>query len=127
MLLFQITAFADVHSLTIPEVFEEDAGSYMVQAVNSSGHATCLSRLNVLPMLCESFDKETLLEKEHISQQPPEFKKLFQDVTAKPGDSVVFEAVITGSPKPRVCSYVLIFFEGNVRSVIVFQCTIVIA
>ena len=100
--MLQITAFADVHSLTIPEVFEEDSGSYMVRAVNTAGQATCLARLTVTPTPEETMERRQAPRRQHIAPQPPEFTKLFQDQTAKPGDTVTFECVITGSPKPKV-------------------------
>ena len=100
--MLQITAFADVHSLTIPEVFEEDSGSYMVRAFNTAGQATCLARLTVTPAPEDTMERRQAPRREHMPQRPPEFTKLFQDQTAKPGDSVTFECMITGSPKPKV-------------------------
>lgn len=106
---FQITAFADVHSLTIPEVFEEDSGSYMVRAFNSAGEATCLARLTVQPVPEEIMQQRIVPRRQQIPQRPPEFTRLFQDLNAKPGDSVTFECVITGSPKPKVSIILLLF------------------
>lgn len=91
-----------MHSLTIPEVFEEDSGSYMVRAVNTAGQATCLARLTVTPLPEEMMERRHAPRRQRIPPQPPEFMKLFQDQTAKPGDAVTFECVITGSPKPKV-------------------------
>ncbi len=45
---YQITCFADVYSLYIPEVFDEDAGRFSVIAENESGKATCSALLEVV-------------------------------------------------------------------------------
>ena len=38
-----------LHSLTIPEVFKEDAGNYMVKAVNAAGEAKCYATMIIRP------------------------------------------------------------------------------
>ncbi|CAG5126015.1 unnamed protein product [Candidula unifasciata] len=100
---FQITAFADVHSLTIPEVFDEDSGSYTVKAANRAGEASCVAKLTVETPPEETMEKKKVSRREQVPQSPPEFGRLFHDVTAKPGDSVTFECTVTGSPKPKKC------------------------
>ena len=45
----QVTAFADVHNLTIPECFVEDGGNYMVKATNKAGEAKCYAKLTIRP------------------------------------------------------------------------------
>ncbi|XP_012936768.1 uncharacterized protein LOC101859779, partial [Aplysia californica] len=100
---FQITAFADVHSLTIPEVFDEDSGDYKVKAVNPAGEATCVAHLTVAPVPEEeSMQRKRVARGEAMPHTPPEFRKLFQDTSAQPGDSVTLECSVTGSPKPKV-------------------------
>ena len=44
-----MTAFADVHNLTIPECFVEDGGNYMVKATNKAGEAKCYAKLTIRP------------------------------------------------------------------------------
>ncbi|XP_046554795.1 uncharacterized protein LOC124264120 [Haliotis rubra] len=105
---FQITAFADVHSLTIQEAFEEDSGTYMVKAVNVAGEAKCVSQLRVMPSpepmttVRRTTTETRVVRHEEITQAAPEFKKLFQDIRVRPGEPVTFECIITGSPKPKV-------------------------
>ena len=42
---------ANTYRLTIPEVFDEDAGRFSITAENPSGKATCSAMLNVAPPL----------------------------------------------------------------------------
>ena len=108
--LLQVTAFADVHNLTIPEAFEQDGGNYMVKAVNKAGEAKCYAKLLIKPPQQPATEVtirkavETRRGAPDISHAPPEFVKLFQDKVARPGDAVTLECVITGSPKPKVRS-----------------------
>ena len=44
---YQIGSVGDNYTLTIPEVFDEDAGRFSVTAENSSGRATCSAVLTV--------------------------------------------------------------------------------
>lgn len=117
-LWLQITAFADVHSLTIPEVFDEDSGTYTVKAANRAGEASCLAKLTVEPPPEETMEKKKVSRREQVPHSPPEFGRLFHDVTAKPGDSVTFECTVTGSPKPKVR------FAVPVTSIYIFHCTL---
>ncbi|ESO99783.1 hypothetical protein LOTGIDRAFT_141582, partial [Lottia gigantea] len=93
---FQITAFADVHSLTIPEAFEEDTGVYSVRAVNVAGEAKCQAKLSV------KSPPEQPVIKRQVKMLPPEFKTLFTDRAVAEGQPVTFECTITGSPRPKV-------------------------
>lgn len=45
---YQVAAMGDVHSLHIPEVFDEDAGRFSVTAENDSGKATCSALLVIV-------------------------------------------------------------------------------
>lgn len=97
----------DLHTLTIPEVFEEDAGTYAVQASNPAGEAKSLAKLNVHTVsettrIRRTVKQTTIIRKEEIAHEPPEFKKLFQDVRVKPGEPATFECVVTGNPRPKV-------------------------
>ena len=112
--LLQVTAFADVHNLTIPEAFEQDGGNYMVKAVNKAGEAKCYAKLLVKP--AQQPATEVTIRKSvdnrrgappGVGHAPPEFVKLFQDKVARPGDAVTLECVITGSPKPKVWEILL--------------------
>lgn len=101
---FQVTAFADVHNLTIPEVFVEDGGNYMVKATNKVGEAKCYAKLTVKPIAPQEVMKSVEMRRTttEITHSPPEFLRLFQDKVVRPGDSVTLDCVIVGSPKPKV-------------------------
>lgn len=103
---FQVTAFADVHNLTIPEVFVEDGGNYMVKATNKVGEAKCYAKLTVKPTAPQEVMKSVEMRRTttEITHSPPEFMRLFQDKVVRPGDSVTLDCVIVGSPKPKVGS-----------------------
>jgi hypothetical protein len=113
-----VTAFADVHNLTIPEAFVEDTGTYMVKAVNMVGEAKSYAKLSVKttpePMETSEVMKmrqiiqtkeETTLAKRDVEQSPPEFQRLFHDMTVNAGEPVGIECSISGSPKPKVTWY----------------------
>ncbi|XP_013393635.1 titin [Lingula anatina] len=109
---YQITANGELHTLTIPEVFKEDAGSFAAVATNEGGEAKSYAKLHVK----ESYDttttttvKTTRVETKEVKHSPPEFKMLFKDVHVRLGESVKFECVIAGSPKPKVTW----FFNGE--------------
>ena len=103
-----MTAFADVHNLTIPEAYEQDGGNYMVKAVNKAGEAKCYAKLVVKP--AQQPATELMIRKAAEPRRapgdsmhsPPEFIRLFQDKVARPGEAVTFDCLITGSPKPKV-------------------------
>lgn len=112
----QITAFADVHNLTIPEAFEEDSGTYMVRAINMAGEAKCYCKLTVksvsepmeqeemmrMKRVVETKETQVKVRRDNLEQSPPEFQRLFQDLSVNAGDSVTLECSITGAPKPKV-------------------------
>ena len=110
--LSQITAFADVHSLTIPEAFEEDTGNYAVRAINRAGEASCSATLSVEPeeVVEDEMDREQakrrearpFFQRQQPKASPPEMKRRFQDVSARQGECVTFECEVTGTPKPKV-------------------------
>ena len=115
-----MTAFADVHNLTIPEVFVEDGGNYMVKATNKVGEAKCYAKLSVRPTAPQELMKTTETRKTttEITHSPPEFLRLFQDKVVRPGDSVTLDCVIVGSPKPKVTMETNIKYNhGNLNSI----------
>jgi hypothetical protein len=77
----------DDYYLVLTDTGTEDSGLVTAAAANSSGEAKSHSKLAV-----ESSG----------AQHPPEFKKLFYDHHVQPGDNLRLDAVILGSPKPRV-------------------------
>lgn len=115
----QITAFADVHNLTIPEAFEEDSGTYMVRAINLAGEAKCYCKLTVktvsepmeqeevmrMKRVVETREMKVKVGREEVEHSPPEFQRLFQDLSVNAGDSVTLECSITGAPKPKVAYF----------------------
>ncbi|KAK3083136.1 hypothetical protein FSP39_014900 [Pinctada imbricata] len=120
---FEVTAFADVHNLTIPEAFEEDSGTYMVKAVNMVGEAKCYAKLSVksipepmeaeevmrMKRVVETKESKVLVQRDVHEQSPPEFQRLFQDKAVNAGEPVTFDCTITGTPKPKVTW----FFNGQ--------------
>ena len=48
---YQTSMEGDTYRLTIPEVFDEDAGRFSITAENPSGRATCSALLAVAPPL----------------------------------------------------------------------------
>ena len=96
----------DNYYLVITESNTSDSGTYMAEASNTQGKTKSYGRLAV----SSSDGQETksyIMETESVSQKggsgtPPEFKKLFYDKYAKLGDTVRLDAVVVGSPKPRV-------------------------
>jgi hypothetical protein len=48
---YQTSMEGDAYRLTIPEVFDEDAGRFSIVAENPSGRAVCSAILNVAPPL----------------------------------------------------------------------------
>ena len=114
-----MTAFADVHNLTIPEAFEQDGGKYMVKAANKAGEAKCYAKLVVKP--AQQPATEQMLRKAveprrapaDLTHSPPEFIRLFQDKVSRPGDAVTFDCLITGAPKPKVELMFLSIYDGH--------------
>ena len=107
---FQITSSRELHTLTIPEVFKEDAGNFMVKATNAAGEAKCYATLMVKVMTEKHVMKTRLVESSHTIQKTttiaghvaPEFTSLFKDMRVKPGEPCKMEVAITGTPKPKV-------------------------
>ena len=87
---FQITSYGELHSLTIPEIFADDEGSYFAKATNSAGESQCSCQLKVR------------LPPPVMEAAPPEFSQQFQDVRCQEGDGVTFICVPTGQPRPKV-------------------------
>ncbi|CAH1789041.1 unnamed protein product, partial [Owenia fusiformis] len=117
---FQISADGEVHSLVIPTAQPADAGCYQVKAINAAGEAKCYCGLFVNQpgkmekTLTERITKTTSITRTMQQtvipgQSPPEFKALFRDMRVGAGESVTFECIITGSPKPKVSW----FFNGD--------------
>ena len=102
-----------MHLLTIPEAFAEDNGTFMVKAANPAGEAKCYAKIVIKDEKIPGVEQVTRVRRtvervtkvtrtEEIKQAPPEFTKLFQDLTVKEGEPVMLECIITGTPKPKV-------------------------
>ncbi|XP_042876868.1 titin-like isoform X4 [Penaeus japonicus] len=72
----------------------DHTGQYEIVASNAAGTAKCVAYLSIEPRL------PTPPPSEH--KEPPAFKKLIQDVATTSGSGVIFEAEVTGVPKPTV-------------------------
>nr|XP_027227569.1 titin-like isoform X2 [Penaeus vannamei] len=72
----------------------DHTGQYEIVASNAAGTAKCVAYLSIEPRL------PTPPPPEH--REPPVFTKLIQDVTVTSGSGVIFEAEVTGVPKPTV-------------------------
>ena len=109
----------DNYYLVITDTVTEDAGIIMANASNSDGEAKSYGRLVVNQQSTSVGDASTSstsgevstirqMNVEHVTTsagnkgQPPEFKKLFYDKQVILGDDIRLEAVILGSPKPKV-------------------------
>lgn len=101
--------------LVISDTVNQDSGIYMATATNSNGEAKSYGRLTVNEQTittegsqvhASSSSSTTTVNK--IGGQVPEFKKLFSDRQVTPGEDVRLDAVITGSPKPKVINLLLI-------------------
>jgi titin len=62
---FQLSSERELHSLTIPEVFKEDAGNYMVRATNAAGTAKCYASLIIKQSADKHMMKTRLVEASH--------------------------------------------------------------
>jgi uncharacterized cupredoxin-like copper-binding protein len=107
--MLQLTSSRELYSLTIPEVFAEDAGNYMVKAVNAAGEAKCYATLTVKGASDKHMMKTRLVETSHtqrsgsaVGHEAPQFIRLFKDMRVRPGEPCRLEVVITGSPRPSV-------------------------
>ena len=98
--------------LVISDATNPDAGVYTASATNTNGEAKSYGRLTVTEQTItsdghnvttsSSSPTTTTAAPNKIGGQPPEFKKLFVDRHVAPGEDVRLDAVITGSPKPKV-------------------------
>jgi hypothetical protein len=74
----------------------DDAGSYMVKAINIEGEAKCESLLNILPAISNA-----PMNNEQINIQPigfpPEFLQLFTDRPSTINSTIKFEARLIGT------------------------------
>lgn len=115
----------DNYYLVVTDTVTQDSGIYMATASNSDGEAKSYGRLTVNQQVSSSNNGEDqqstirTINVENVqssgsaaasssssttirSGQPPEFKKLFHDKHAKPGETIRLDAVVLGSPKPKV-------------------------
>lgn len=99
---FQLLFQGDRCSLIIQEAYSEDAGEYKVVALNSAGEASSKCKLIVTPVTTKEESPKPAEEKVQLSGSPPKFDKLLSDVLVSEGDKVIFEANVTGEPKPEV-------------------------
>jgi hypothetical protein len=98
--------------LVISDATNQDSGVYTASATNTNGEAKSYGRLTVSEQTItsdghnvtssSSSTTTTTAASNKIGGQPPEFKKLFLDRHVTPGEDVRLDAVITGSPKPKV-------------------------
>ncbi|XP_037781353.1 LOW QUALITY PROTEIN: titin-like [Penaeus monodon] len=72
----------------------DHTGQYEIVASNAAGTAKCVAYLSIEPRLPTPPPPET--------KEPPVFTKLIHDVTVTSGSGVIFEAEVTGVPKPTV-------------------------
>ena len=104
----------DNYYLVITDTVTEDSGIIMANASNSDGEAKSYGRLAVNQQVATASDSTgevttmRQMNVEHVAStngnkgQPPEFKKLFYDKHVILGEDVRLDAVILGSPKPKV-------------------------
>ena len=98
----------DNYYLVITDTVEEDSGIIMANAANDDGEAKSYGRLTISQQAASSEDASSTTRQmnvEHVGGskgQPPEFKKLFYDKHVGAGEDVRLDAVILGSPKPKV-------------------------
>ncbi len=89
----------------------DDAGTYMVKAINIEGEAKCESLLNILPSITN-----TPMNNEPINIQPngfpPEFLQLFTDRQTSLNSTVKFEARLIGTQPLNVNSFFLFLFNS---------------
>jgi hypothetical protein len=104
---FKLSSERELHSLTIQELFAEDAGNYMVKASNAAGSARCYASLIIKEGGDKHMVKTRVVEASHSAGRsvpaghvPPEFTKIFRDMRVRPGESCTMELVVSGYPKP---------------------------
>ena len=100
--------------LVISDTANQDSGVYTASATNTNGETKSYGRLtvteqtitsdghNVTSSSSTTTSTAAATTTNKIGGQPPEFKKLFVDRHVTPGEDVRLDAVITGSPKPKV-------------------------
>lgn len=97
--------------MTIPEVFKEDAGNYVVRATNAAGAAKCYASLIIKQSSDKQVMKTRMVEASHscslrtplpTGYSPPEFIKLFGDTRVRPGQPCDLEVIVGGHPTPKV-------------------------
>jgi hypothetical protein len=82
--------------LEIPELFLDDAGIYMVKAINIEGEAKCEATLTILPSTHPiPVDTEQIITQSTGS--PPEFLQLFTDRQTSVNSTMKFEARLIGT------------------------------
>jgi len=111
----QISSERELHSLTIAEVFKEDAGNYVVKASNSAGSARCFASLTVKTGAEKHMVKTRLVESSHstiktaaVGHTPPEFTRLFRDTRVRPGEPCTLEVGIAANPPPTVSQFLYV-------------------
>lgn len=91
----------------------------MVRAINLAGEAKCYCKLTVktvsepmeqeevmrMKRVVETREMKVKVGREEVEHSPPEFQRLFQDLSVNAGDSVTLECSITGAPKPKVAYF----------------------
>ncbi|XP_020714421.1 titin homolog isoform X4 [Ceratitis capitata] len=92
-LLFQ----GDRCSLIIQEVYQEDAGSYKVVAINSAGEASSSCELKVTPLNIAEPATRAQSERQSVPKETlPKFDKFLTDVLADEGETVEMEVSVSG-------------------------------
>ena len=94
-LFFQIHESSDGSlSMTIHSTTLDHTGQYEIVASNSAGTAKCVAYLSIEPRLPTPPPTDNM--------EPPVFTKLLSDTVVTAGNSVKFEAEVTGVPAPTV-------------------------
>jgi hypothetical protein len=74
----------------------DDAGSYMIKAINIEGEAKCEGLLTILPSM-NNIPMNTELTNIQSNGFPPEFLQLFTDRQASINSKIKFEARLIGT------------------------------
>lgn len=104
----------------------DDAGTYMVKAINIEGEAKCESQLNILPAMSHiSMTTEQMIIQPNGF--PPEFLQLFTDRQGSLNSTIKFEARLIGTQPLNVkhiykkkfsfCYLLMVFFPYYFRSI----------
>ncbi|KAF0303153.1 Titin [Amphibalanus amphitrite] len=90
-------------TLTIPEAFPKDAGTYVIVAKNEAGEASCQCHVSVKGRLpTETSDSEFASDAEPVK---PCVEVQLRDLTVERGQRAQLDCVITGQPEPEVIWY----------------------